>query len=474
MNRRKKVHGIRIIVLLLVPVAIWSQAVTVDFSKEKQVIDGFGGSSAWCGAYNDALMDAIFKNGEDQLGFTILRSRIDPGKNWNDEISNIHKAKARGATTFATPWSPPPAMKTNGNVNNGGEIKSGEWGNYALYLKEFIDKAGEDLDIISLQNEPDYTTTYESCRWNGNQFRDFCKDHAATLDRPVMIGETVGFNWSITDPTLNDPDAEKNVAYVGGHHYGSQPKRYTKAIDLGKKVWMTEWNINLTDTDSDMKIAKQALDCMHSDYNAYVYWWMTWDGNGIISKQGIPNRNGYILSMFGRWVRPGYYRVEATYNPQSGLYVVAFKGKQNVLVVLNNSGSSKNQSFTYSNATVSSVKKYTTSRSKNAVSDGTIDVTNNSFSTSFDAKSLTTLVSEGSVAITPYTIDNRHDRMEPAMLTTGHSDATTTVMYLINGKRSRLHGCNDLSGNAKGIFIINGKRYTTITDNRVPAVSTDK
>ena len=199
MNEVKMVNFFGIIMVLFIPVTIPAQAVTVDFSKEKQIIDGFGGSSAWCGAYSDALMDAIFKNGDNQLGFTILRSRIDPGKAWNDEVSNIRKAKERGATTFATPWSPPPAMKTNNNVNNGGEIKSTEWGNYALYLKEFIDKAGEELDIISLQNEPDYTTTYESCRWNGNQFRDFCKEHASKLERPVMIGETVGFNWSITD-----------------------------------------------------------------------------------------------------------------------------------------------------------------------------------------------------------------------------------------------------------------------------------
>ena len=234
---------------------------------------------------------------------------------------------------------------------------------------------------------------------------------------------------------------------------------------------MTEWNINLTETDSDMKIAKQALDCMYNDYNAYVYWWMTWDGNGIITKQGVPNRNGYILSMFGRWVRPGYYRVEATYNPQSGLYVVAFKGDQNVLVVLNNSSSSKNQSFTYTNATVKTVKKYTTSRSKNAVGDGTIDASNNSFSTSFDAQSLTTLVSEGSVAISPYTIDNRTDGIEPSILTAGQTDAAATVMYLINGRRSQLPGRYNLRGNAKGMYIINGKLQNAITGNAKPGVS---
>ena len=79
------------------------QTATVDFSKEKQIIDGFGGSSAWSGKFSDAVMDLLYNNGSNQLGYTILRSRIDPNKNWADEKSNAQKAKARGATTFATP-----------------------------------------------------------------------------------------------------------------------------------------------------------------------------------------------------------------------------------------------------------------------------------------------------------------------------------------------------------------------------------
>lgn len=461
----KKLLFILSVVLISLPAMVFAQPVTVDFSKEKQIIDGFGGSSAWCGKYSDDLMDAIYKNGKDQLGFTILRSRIDPDKKWADEISNIQKAKARGAITFATPWSPPKAMKTNGDVNNGGEIKSGEWGNFADYLNEFIDQAGEDLDIISLQNEPDWTTDYESCRWNGNQFRDFCKEHAQKLGRPVMIGETVGFNRSITDPTLDDPDAEKNVAYVGGHHYGSQPRSYTKAIDLGKKVWMTEWNIDCTEADPNysggMELSKQVLDCLHSDYNAYVYWWMTWNGNGIISTAGKPNKNGYLLSMFARWIRPGFYRVEATYNPQSGVYVVAFKGAQNVIVALNNSTSSKNQSFTFSNATVEMVQKYTTSETKNVAIEGAITATNNEFSTSLDARSVTTLVSEGSVAVAPYRIHNDSYGSNAGSIAT-ESSLDAPGMYLINGKRGSLLDVNDSRRQSPGIYIINGKVRTKV------------
>jgi len=366
----------------------------VNLGKTNQVIDGFGGSSAWSGQLSTAVMDALYKNGNNQLGLSIIRLRIDPNKAWTDEKANAKNAKARGATVFATPWSPPKSMKTNNDLNNGGEIKSTEWGNYALYLNEFIDYVGTDLDIISIQNEPDWQPNYESCKWSATQFHDFCKNYAGTLKRPVMFPESLGFNWSLSDPTLDDPAAAKNVSYIGGHLYGAQPKSYTKALNLGKHVWMTEWYNNDLTANGLMIYSKLILDCMYQNFSGYVYWWMT-QSDGIISNTGTLKKNGYILGQFAKYIRPGYYRVDATYNPQSGVYVVAFKGANKfVTVVVNNSTSSKTQQFTVQNGSVTTLSKTTTSISKDLANDGNVTVTNGTFSSTLDAQSITTFVGD--------------------------------------------------------------------------------
>jgi O-glycosyl hydrolase len=366
----------------------------INVGKTNQVIDGFGGSSAWSGQLSTAVLDALYKNGNNQLGLSIIRLRIDPNKAWTDEKANAKNAKARGATVFATPWSPPKSMKTNNDLNNGGEIKSTEWGNYALYLNEFIDYVGSDLDIISLQNEPDWQPNYESCKWSATQFHDFCKNYAGTLKRPVMFPESLGYNWALSDPTLDDAAAAKNVSYIGGHLYGAQPKSYTKALNLGKHVWMTEWYNNDLTANGLMIYSKLILDCMYQNFSAYVYWWMT-QSDGIISPTGTLKKNGYILGQFAKYIRPGYYRVDATYNPQSGVYVVAFKGANKfVTVVVNNSTSAKTQQFTVQNGSVTTLSKTTTSLSKDLANDGTVTVTNGTFSSTLDAQSITTFVGD--------------------------------------------------------------------------------
>jgi glucuronoarabinoxylan endo-1,4-beta-xylanase len=451
MRTRQKIPVILYAAVLLFPIPSYSATAAVNFSTTHQVIDGFGGSTAWSGALSDATMDALYKNGTGQIGLTILRSRIDPNKSWSQEKSNAQKAKARGATTFATPWSPPASMKTNNNVNNGGSIKSTEWANYAAYLKEYIDYVGNDLDIISLQNEPDWAPNYESCTWTATQFKDFCKNYASTLGRPVMMPEALGYNFSLSDPTLDDADAAKNISYMGGHLYGSPPKKYTKALNLGKHVWETEHYYTNDNASSCMSTAKEIMDCMNCDFSAYVWWWMTYSSGEGIYASGAPNHRGWVIGQFSKWVRPGFYRVDATYNPQNGVYVTAFKGTQYVIVAMNNSSSTQSVTFTCSNAALTSVDKYTSSQSKNGASEGSITVTNNSFTTSLDAQSVATFVSTDGVSIMdPYRgVEKPSGIVAPA-------NAAAHFVYLINGKRFSLQGMNEPGSQAPGIFIMPG------------------
>jgi glucuronoarabinoxylan endo-1,4-beta-xylanase len=452
-----------IILFFLFPVMLVAQNVTVDFSKTYQKIDGFGGSSAWSGKFKDSTMDLIYGNGANQLGFTILRLRIDPSADkWSDEKSNAEKAKKRGAMVFATPWSAPESLKTNGNVKHGSIIAT-KYQSYANWLKSFWNFVGDtNIDIISIQNEPDFDPDYEGCQWNATQFLTFCKTYAPLIGKPIMMPESFGSNFALSDPTLNDATAAANITYIGEHLYGAQPKTYTKALDLGKHVWMTEFNQDDDSPAGVMTIAKQVLDCMYNSFSGYVWWWMLDWGNGLVTSKGETKKKSWAIAQFAKWVRPGYYRVDATYNPQTDVYVVAFKGTQNVVVAINRATSSKTLTIKYSNATVTSVQKYTSSTSKNAVNDGTINSSNNSFSATLDAQSTTTFVSAGSTPILPFRIENRNST-EKVINPTAQSNVPNYFMYMLNGKRGLVHVGQGLVRMSSGVYVFPNK-YNSTTD----------
>jgi len=106
-----------------------ASAQTVDditFGTTYQTIRGFGTSTAWQPVLNSTQANNLFGTGPGQVGFTILRSRIDPsstsgGSNWATERSNAQQAQSINSQVivFATPWTPPAAWKSNGSTIGG-------------------------------------------------------------------------------------------------------------------------------------------------------------------------------------------------------------------------------------------------------------------------------------------------------------------------------------------------------------------
>ena len=96
-----------------VSAAAAAKEVIVNLSAEKQVIRGFGGMNhyVWIGDLTPAQRETAFGNGENQLGFSILRIPIHENKsNWQKEVETAKKAIEHGAIVFASPWNPPSEM----------------------------------------------------------------------------------------------------------------------------------------------------------------------------------------------------------------------------------------------------------------------------------------------------------------------------------------------------------------------------
>jgi glucuronoarabinoxylan endo-1,4-beta-xylanase len=376
-------------------------AATVYSDNPQQLIRGFGAANilSWRPDMTSDQVQKAFGSGPGQLGFSILRLRV-PYKDtttdsFKSQVPTAKLAQSLGAIVFATPWTPPPAMKSNNNII-GGTLNVSSYANYAAYLKSFADYMatnGAPLYAISVQNEPDATVNYESCSWNGTQFLNFMKNNAASIGTRIMMPESENFNNSFSDPTLNDPAAAANTAIIAGHLYGGGLAPYPLATSKGKELWMTEYLVTDTSWTAVLATGKQMSDCMKAGMNAYIWWYLV-RFYGPIDESGVVTKRGYVMSQFARFVRPGSFRVSSTDNgPRSQVDVTAYRnGSKLVLVAVNRNSSATTQLFTLWNGTVGAFTPYVTSSSKNCQQQSTIASKNGSFTYTLEPLSVTTFV----------------------------------------------------------------------------------
>jgi glucuronoarabinoxylan endo-1,4-beta-xylanase len=370
---------------------------SVALGSNAQLIEGFGGSSAWQGAYSSTELDELFSYGDNQqIGCSIDRVRIDPGgsANWGQELSNAQGAAARGAKVIATPWTPPASMKSNDNVV-GGSLNTSEYGAYATYLNSFVtylSNGGVSLYAISMQNEPDANVTYESCGWTPAQMDTWMANNASAVGKTVFMPESESFNTSYSDTALDDSKAVGNIGFVAGHLYGASPFYYTNAFNKGKQVWMTEHYFDGMDVTSALDLAKEITDCMSiGDMSAYVWWYLKDPNIGLINSSDQVTINGYAMEQFAHFVRPGWYRENSTYNPDGSVYVTAYAGSGHSAIVAVNLGSSAvSQPFKISGGAPSSYTPYITSSSLSCAQQGAVGVSSGNFTYSLPAQSITT------------------------------------------------------------------------------------
>ncbi len=375
---------------------------TVYIDSLQQYIRGFGAANIlpWRPDMTAAQVQKAFGAGEGQLGFTILRLRIpytDNISEFSAQVSTAMLAQSLGATVFASPWTPPPALKSSNNIV-GGTLNDSSYAAYAAHLKAFADymaSNGAPLYAVSLQNEPDATVTYESCSWNAVQFRSFMKNNAASIGTRIMMPESQNFVHALSDSTLNDSSAAANVSIIAGHIYGGGLAPYPLAVSKGKEVWMTEHLVLDTVWTAVLATGKEIHDCMQAGMNAYVWWYIV-RYYGPIGEDGNVTKRGYVMSQYARFVRPGYHKIKCSASPQRNVWVTSYRDSSSskvVIVALNTGTSAVQQAFSLTSGSMTSFSPYTTSQTRNCEKGTDISVTNGSFTATLEPSSVVTFVS---------------------------------------------------------------------------------
>jgi hypothetical protein len=160
---------------------------------------------------------------------------------------------------------------------------------------------------------------------------------------------------------------------------------------------------NSNDNSSDkwpeaLEVAYHVHSAMvEAEFQAYV-WWYIRRQYGPMNENGTMSKRGASMAQFSKFVRPGFVRVDATKSPTTDMFLSAYKGPEDVvMVIVNRASSSKTLSVSVSGTDISSYEKFTTTGSKTVAKDGTVTASNGSLSVTLDAQSVTTLRGSGTV-----------------------------------------------------------------------------
>ena len=300
-----------------------SASLTVTAGTKYQHIDGFGGTGMngqWADIYTQTKVQKLWGTGAGDVGLNIMRVRINPNEgNWGEYGNPIRWARALrpDLQVFATPWTPPKKYKTHnttryqndfgtwvwplvehswgGEGSNGGAINPECYDDYADFLERYrqkMEEKGCPIDMISIQNESDYTPTattngveqasYESCIYSPKEMAAMVKAARAKIDPSckVMGPETFGWGQHNYNNTLvNMKDAVDNIDVWGNHLYGTNEWSFVQNVTnkTGKPMWMTEFLIDYSSTYSgefsaEYDMIKSIEDAMSAGYSGYIYY----------------------------------------------------------------------------------------------------------------------------------------------------------------------------------------------------------
>ncbi len=315
------------VLLCLLPLTGIAQSrtatVRVNTSYQYQHIDGFGGtgmSGTWSDVYTQEKVNLLWGKESGQIGLNIMRLRINPNESqWGEYGDAVKWARAANPdlVVFATPWTPPKMYKTQnttkytndygttvwplyeyswgGQGSNGGAINPEYYDEYADFLERYrqtMEDKDAPIDIISIQNECDYTPTttengeerasYESCIYSPTEMAAMVKAARSKVDASCKIMGPECFGWgehSYNTTLANISDAVENIDIWGNHIYGTNDWTFINTVTkkTGNPMWMTEYLIDYDDDYTgefldEHNMIESIETALKSGFSAYVYY----------------------------------------------------------------------------------------------------------------------------------------------------------------------------------------------------------
>jgi glucuronoarabinoxylan endo-1,4-beta-xylanase len=344
---------------------------------------------------SDASADLAFSV-DAGAGLSLLRVRIAPDGTCL-ETKTAQMAQARGAKVWAAPWSPPAAWKTNDNTADGGTLLPEHYDDWAQTIVTFVrtmNSNGVQLAGVSAQNEPGFLANYESCIYTPDQLTDFIANHLGPAFADAGLLDSNGQPLKIIAPETPNwdgfPNFEKSIRASGAamsqigvmasHAYSTTVPSPDPTINAGgQSYWETEVYDKRDPVADDpgmgsgLWVAQQIhAELVNANVNAWHYWWIypqAPDNGALWSRppEGgapLPSKRLYVMGNFSRFVRPGFYRVNATPSTPNGVLTSAYYDPASssvVIVAINQDACPMQQTFQFQGATTDSWTSWVTS-----------------------------------------------------------------------------------------------------------------
>ncbi|MCE5339966.1 MAG: hypothetical protein LLF92_02390 [Planctomycetaceae bacterium] len=384
-----------------------ADCIELNTSKTFQLIEGFGGAFTEAGAYalsqiNCELREKVIKayfDDKEGIGYSLCRTHINscdfslgnysfddtPDDYQLENFSIEHDKKLlipfikgamqvskNGFKLFASPWSPPAWMKTNGKMNDGGKLKPECRNAWALYFARYIKaymEAGIPIWAVTVQNEPDAHQRWDSCLYSNSEERDFLKFYLGPALTEQGLPHIKIIVWDhnkdiLVDrisTILSDPQAAKFVWGVGFHWYaGTFFENLAKVHQFfpDKHLLATEGCREGGIKPGEWKSGEVYGHSIIGDLNNWSVGWVDW--NMVLDETGGPNHANnlcdapviadkttnqirfnssyYYLGHFSKFIRPGAVRIQC--DTKSGkLEATAIQNQNGIIaaVVMNRS-----------------------------------------------------------------------------------------------------------------------------------------
>lgn len=335
-------------------------ALTVDPGQKYQLMEGFGASLAF---YENWLIahprkTEIYQTIFGELGLDILRVRnaynYDAGmvSRVSEFMQAAAQVRGKPIPLLSTSWGPPAYLKSNNDRQNGGTLKySIVNGKVAFDYEGFANWWDASLDEyaargiyptwISIQNEPDYADTWETCRFHyfervtstdtlAGYDKALAAVHARVSAReqaPAFLGpECIGLGygslrWYLQYADLSLLDGVAFHLYHGvnrNNPWAANDMAYAAGLAPSKPYFQTEFEGGGWFNTAGLIYQSLVL----ANVSAYFYWDLIWSNGGLVSLDNpwspgswsnpsgyTRTKNFFAFKHFSAFVYPGWQRV---------------------------------------------------------------------------------------------------------------------------------------------------------------------
>ena len=268
---------------------------------------------------------------------------------------------------LVSPWSPPPWMKSNGQMNDGGHLLPqfrAAWAQCFVRFIQAYEAEGVPVWGVSVQNEPEAHQRWDSCLYSAEDERDFVRDHLGPALHAAGLAHVRIVVWDHNRDVMverasviyGDPETAKFVWGTGFHWYMEDHFDHVQLVHDAwpdKQLLFTEGCQEGGPHTGAWAPAERYARSIINDLNRWTVGWIDW--NLLLNEAGGPNHVGnlcsaplladrasgrvmhqpsyFALGHFARFIQPGAERVLCAASREA-LECTAFRNPGGALAVV--------------------------------------------------------------------------------------------------------------------------------------------